>query len=142
MPKFKKCRKRKINVLHKNKKNCHLPSVTLFSKLNIKSKHINTVNWIKNYYSTIVIIIIIIIGTSCPELLIVLKILHLYADHDGASGWPSTWDNSTNAQIRAVISSCLYVFFSFLTSISLYFLCSFHTHIGVGLKLYTDFNPG
>ena len=45
MPKFKKDRKRKTNVLHKNKK---LPSVNLFSKLNIESEHINTVNRTKN----------------------------------------------------------------------------------------------
>ena len=37
--KFKKGRKRKANVLHKNKK---LPSVTLLSKLRIESEHINT----------------------------------------------------------------------------------------------------
>ena len=40
-PKFKKVRKRKTNFLRKNKK---LPSVTLFSKLNIESEHIHTVN--------------------------------------------------------------------------------------------------
>ena len=38
--KFKKSRKRKTNILCQNKK---LPSVTLFSKLNIESEHINTV---------------------------------------------------------------------------------------------------
>ena len=40
-PKFKKVRKRKTNFLRKNKK---LPSVTLFSKLNIESEHIHRVN--------------------------------------------------------------------------------------------------
>ena len=40
-PKFKKVRKRKTNFFHKNKK---LPYVTFFSKLNIESEHITTVN--------------------------------------------------------------------------------------------------
>ena len=39
--KVKKGKKRKTNVLHKNIK---LPSVTLSSKLDISSKHINTLN--------------------------------------------------------------------------------------------------
>ena len=70
--KFKKSRKRKTNVLNKNKK---LSSVTLLSKLNIESKHISTVNRIKNYYST-------------------LKILPLGTNHGNTSGWPLTWYKS------------------------------------------------
>ena len=38
--KFKKGRKRETNVLYRNKK---LPSITLFSKLNIESEHNNAV---------------------------------------------------------------------------------------------------
>ena len=32
----------------------------------------------------------------------VLKILPLITNHGGTSGWPSTWHNSTNTQIRAL----------------------------------------
>ena len=49
-PKFKKGRKRKTSVLHKN----NLLYATLFSKLNIESEHINTVNWTQNYHSTLI----------------------------------------------------------------------------------------
>ena len=40
-----KGKKRKTSVLHKNKK---LSSVTLFTKLNIESEHINAINRLKN----------------------------------------------------------------------------------------------
>ena len=86
-PKFKKGRKRKTNTLHKNKK---LLAVTLSSKFNIESKHINTVNWTKSYHST-------------------LKILPLAANYGDTSDWPLTLHNSTNAQIRALDQS-LYAF--------------------------------
>ena len=43
-PKFNKGIKRKTNVLHENKKQ---PSVTVFSKLNIESEHINAANGTK-----------------------------------------------------------------------------------------------
>ena len=46
---IKKGRKRKSNVLHKRK----LTSVTLFSKLNFESEHINVVKITKNYHSII-----------------------------------------------------------------------------------------
>ena len=49
--KFKKARKRKINVLHKNEK---LPSVTLCIKLSIKWELIIAVNRTKNYHSTLI----------------------------------------------------------------------------------------
>ena len=90
--------------MRKNKK---LPSVTLFSKLNIESEHINTLNTTKNYQSTLICLCFHQwldkkVGTSCPELPTVLKILPLIANHGGTSGWPSTWHNSTDAQIRAL----------------------------------------
>ena len=47
-PKFKKYRKRKTNVFHKNEK---LPSVILFNKLNIELELINAVNRTKCYHS-------------------------------------------------------------------------------------------
>ena len=50
-PKFKKGRTRKTNVLHKNEQ---LPSITLFSKLNLESEHINAVNRTKIYHSTLI----------------------------------------------------------------------------------------
>ena len=69
-PKFKEGRKRKSNVLQKNKK---LPSVTLFSRLNIESEHINAVNRTKNYHSTLIFLCFRQyldkkVGTSCAEL--------------------------------------------------------------------------
>ena len=42
------------------------------------------------------------VEASCPELSKILKILPLIANHGGVSGWPSTWHNSTNAQIRVL----------------------------------------
>ena len=67
--KFNKGKKRKTKVLHKNKK---LQSVTLFSKLNVKSEHINTVNRTKNHK---IIIFLCFrqyfdkkVGISCPQL--------------------------------------------------------------------------
>ena len=48
---FKKGRKRKTNVFYKNKK---LSFVTLFSKINIESEHIITVNRTKNYLNALI----------------------------------------------------------------------------------------
>ena len=44
-------RRYKKKSWEKNKK---LPSVTLFSRLNIEFEHINTINRTKNYYSTLI----------------------------------------------------------------------------------------
>ena len=51
-PKFKKGRKRKAKVLNKNKK---LPSVTLVSKFNIESEHINAVKRTTNYHGALAV---------------------------------------------------------------------------------------
>ena len=51
-PKLKKDRKRKPKILNENKK---LPSVTLASKLNIESEHINAVNRTKNYHGALIV---------------------------------------------------------------------------------------
>ena len=86
VPKFKKVKKRKTNVLHKNKK---LLSVTVSSKLNIESEHINTVN---NKRLTVIISTLIVlysfhvcvntrikkVRTNCPEFSTILKVLPLY----------------------------------------------------------------
>ena len=74
MPNFKKGRKRKTNVLHKNN---NLPSVTLFSKLNIEAEHINVVNGTKNYHITLVFLcshqyLDEKVGTSRPKLSAIL----------------------------------------------------------------------
>ena len=53
-PKFKIGRKRKTNVLNKNRK---LPSVTLFCKSNIKSEYINIVNRTKNCHIGFIVIL-------------------------------------------------------------------------------------
>ena len=50
-PEFKKRRKRITNVLRKNKK---LPSVTLFSKMNIESEHMNAISRTKNCHGTLI----------------------------------------------------------------------------------------
>ena len=82
MPKFKEGRKRKTktNVLDENKK---LPSLILFNKLNIELEYINIVNRTKKllcqYLDKKV-------GTSCPELSIILKTLPLGANHGGTLG--------------------------------------------------------
>ena len=60
---------KKTNILHKNKK---LPSVTLFSKLNVESEHINAVNRTKSH-STLIFLCFRQyldkkVGTSCPDL--------------------------------------------------------------------------
>ena len=104
VPKFKKGRKRKSNFLHEIEK---LPSLTLFSKLNIESELINAVNRTKNYHITLVFPCFRQyfnkkVGTSCPELKTILKILPLGANHIGALDWPTTWHNSTDAQIRGL----------------------------------------
>ena len=103
-PKFNKVRKKKTNFLHKNEK---LPCATLFSKLNIESEHINIANRTKKLseYSNCLCFHQCLdkkVGTGCPELPTILKILPLIANHGGTWGWPSTWHNSTNAQIRAL----------------------------------------
>ena len=95
-------RKRKSNALHKNNK---LPSVNLFSKLNIRTH--NAVNWTKNYCSILIFLCFCQyldkkMGTSCPDLSIILKLLPLEANHGSTSGWPSTWLTSTSAHIRAL----------------------------------------
>ena len=68
--KFKKGRKRKTNVLHKNKK---LPSASLVSKLKIELEHINTVKRKQNDNSTLIFLCFCQfldkkVKTSCPEL--------------------------------------------------------------------------
>ena len=50
---MKKDRSRQTNILHENRK---LSSVTLFIKLNTESEHINAVNRIKNYHSTLILL--------------------------------------------------------------------------------------
>ena len=47
----KKGKKRKTNILYKNRK---LPSVTLFRKLSTESENINAVNRTKNYHSILI----------------------------------------------------------------------------------------
>ena len=77
----------------------------LFSKLNIESELTKTVNETKNYHSTFLCFCQCSdkkVGISCSELSTILKNLPLSANHDGVSGWPSTWHNSSNAQIRAL----------------------------------------
>ena len=82
MPKFKEGRKRKTktNIPDENKK---LPSLILFNKLNIELEYINIVNRTKKllcqYLDKKV-------GTSCPELSIILKTLPLCANHGGTLG--------------------------------------------------------
>ena len=68
--KFKKGRKRKTNVLHKNKK---LPSASLVRKLKIELEHINTVKRKQNDNSTLIFLCFCQfldkkVKTSCPEL--------------------------------------------------------------------------
>ena len=103
-PKFKKVRKKKTNFLYDNKK---LPSVTLFSKLNIESEDIITVNRTKKLSEYLICLYFHQcldkkVRTSCPELPAVLKILPLIANHGGALGWSSTWRNSTDTHIRTL----------------------------------------
>ena len=76
-------------------------------KLNIESKHINTVNRTKKYNSTIMFLCSCQyldknVRTSCPAFSIILKILALVANHGTTLGWPSTWHNATDTQIRAL----------------------------------------
>ena len=108
VPIFNEGRKRKTNILHKNEK---LFSVILFSRLSIKSKHINTVNRTKNYHITLIF--------SCFDQYLDKKsrnklcwvvnkaarsarILPLSANHGDTLGQPLTWHNSTNAQMKAL----------------------------------------
>ena len=42
------------------------------------------------------------VGKSCPDMSMILKILHLIPNHGGTSWWASTVCNSTNAQIIAL----------------------------------------
>ena len=69
VPKFKKGRGGKSDVLHENKK---LQSITLFSKLNIESEHLNTVKRMKNILLLIFLCFCQFLDkkveTSCPEL--------------------------------------------------------------------------
>ena len=90
--------------MHNNKK---LTFATLFSKLNIESEHINTVNRTKNHHSTVIFLCFHQfldkkVGISCPDLSIILKILPISANHGATSGWPLTRHNSTDAKIRAL----------------------------------------
>ena len=39
---------------------------------------------------------------TCPELLTILKILPLGANHGGVLDWPSTWHYSNDVQIRVL----------------------------------------
>ena len=73
--------------------------------MNIESELTKTVNETKNYHSTFLCFCQCSdkkVGISCSELSTILKNLPLSANHDGVSGWPSTWHNSSNAQIRAL----------------------------------------
>ena len=54
-----------------------------FNNLNIESEHINAVNRTKNCHSTLIFV-------------------NISTNDGGALGWPSTWHNCTDAQIRAL----------------------------------------
>ena len=100
---LKKSWKRKTNVLNKNKT---LPSVTLLASWVLNQSTL-TQSVEQNYHSTLIFWCFCQyldkkVGTTCPGLSTILKILPLITNYGGTSGWPSTCHNSTNTHIRAV----------------------------------------
>ena len=113
-PKFKEGTKRNTIVLHKNKK-------TVICKVNIELEHISAVNRTKNYHSTIIFLCSCQyldekVGTSCPELSTILKILLLSTNNGDTSGWPLTWHNSADSHIRALDHQPIWLGCSFTNS--------------------------